>query len=193
MALNVSLADVKVAPDRKVKGEGKARIFTEAELMTLFDSDEGLPTARDRFLFGLCYFSGARISEVLALTMSDIDGNRVTYRSATTKTKENRQALMNAACLELMSRYQLSESGVMMPEQGALFPGRHGRGHMTRFAANDILEATCKRLGLDGASTHSFRRSFITHMFKAGHTPAGIAKYTGHKNLSVLIGYIGDC
>jgi integrase/recombinase XerD len=187
MALSMSLADVKVAPDRKVKGEGKARIFTEAELVALFDSDEGLPTARDRFVFGLCYFTGARISEVLALTVGDIEGNRVTYRSATTKTKENRQALMNAACLELMSRYQLSESGVMMPEQGALFPGRHGRGHMTRFAANDILEATCKRLGLDGASTHSFRRSFITH------TPAGIAKYTGHKNLSVLIGYIGDC
>jgi integrase/recombinase XerD len=63
---------------------------------------------------------------------------------------------------------------------------------MTRFAADDILRATCKRMGLDGASTHSFRRSFVTHMFKAGHTPAGIAKYTGHKNLSVLVGYIGD-
>ncbi len=192
MALSVSLVDVQIAPDRKVKGEGKARIFTEAELVALLDGPNGLPTARDRFLFGLCYFTGARISEVLALTVGDIDGNRVTYRSATTKTNEHRQSLMNAACLELMERYQLSESGVMMPASGALFPGRHGRGHMTRFAADDILGDACKRMGLDGASTHSFRRSFITHMFKAGHTPSGIAKYTGHKNLSVLIGYIGN-
>jgi integrase/recombinase XerD len=192
MALSASLADVQIAPDRKVKGEGKARIFTEAELVALLDGPNGLPTARDRFLFGLCYFTGARISEVLALTVGDIEGNRVAYRLATTKTKDHRQALMNAACLELMERYQLAESGVMMPASGAVFPGRHGRGHMTRFAADDILRATCKRMGLDGASTHSFRRSFVTHMFKAGHTPAGIAKYTGHKNLSVLVGYIGD-
>lgn len=192
MALSVSLADIQVAPDRKVDGEGKARIFTEAELVALLDGPSGLPTARDRFLFGLCYFTGARISEVLALTVGDIDGNRVTYRSSTTKTNEHRQALMNAACLELMERYQLSESGVVMPASGALFPGRHGRGHMTRFAADDILRETCNRMGLDGASTHSFRRSFITHMFNAGHTPAGIAKYTGHKNLSVLLGYIGN-
>ena len=192
MALSVNLADVQIAPDRKVKGEGKARIFTEAELVALLDGPEGLPTARDRFLFGLCYFTGARISEVLALTVGDIEGSRVAYRLATTKTKDHRQALMNAACFELMERYQLAESGVMMPASGAVFPGRHGRGHMTRYAADDILRDTCKRLGLDGASTHSFRRSFVTHMFKAGHTPAGIAKYTGHKNLSVLVGYIGD-
>ncbi len=192
MALSVSLTDVQIAPDRKVKGRNPARIFTEAELELLLDGPNGLPTARDRFLFGLCYFTGARISEVLALTVEDIDGDRILYRSETTKTGENRQALMNAACHELMERYQLSESGVMMPASGAIFPGRHGRGHMTRFAADDILRATCKRLGLDGASTHSFRRSFITHMFRAGHTPRGIAKFTGHQNLSVLLGYISD-
>jgi integrase/recombinase XerD len=191
MALSFSLKTVEVAPDSKNDRHGKAKIFTEAELVALFEGEDGLPTPRDRFLFGLCYFSGARISEVLSLTVGDVVGDVVTYRAGTTKTKTTRQARMNPALVELMEQYQLADRGVMMPATGAIFPGRHGRNHMTRVAADGILRAACERLGIVGASTHSFRRSFITQMYRDGMSPTQIAKYTGHKDLGILAEYIG--
>lgn len=191
MALSFSLKTVEVAPDSKNARHGKAKIFTEDELVSLFEGGDGLPTPRERFLFGLCYFTGARISEVLGLTVDDIVGDQVTYRAGTTKTKETRQAKMNPALVELMQQYELADRGVMMPASGPIFPGRHGRNHMTRVAADGILRAACDRLGIVGASTHSFRRSFVTQMRKDGMTPAQIAKYTGHKDLGVLLEYFG--
>jgi integrase/recombinase XerD len=192
MALDFSLQDLKVSTDSKQARHGKAKILTPDELAALFDGELGLPTPRDRFLFGLCYFTGARIGEVLALTIGDIVGDLVTYRASTTKTGETRQATMCPALVGLMDEYQLADRGVAMPAAGPIFPGRHGRGHMTRVAADGILRAACDRLAIVGASTHSFRRSFVTQMQRDGKTPAQIAKYTGHKSLGVLLEYFGS-
>lgn len=86
-----------------------------------------------------------------------------------------------------------------LPESGDVFPGRHGRGRLTRQGADLVLREACERVGLVGVSTHSFRRSFgawrsqsfMTQMKEEGKTPVQIGEYTGHRNLASLLHYFG--
>ncbi len=72
---------------------------------------------------------------------------------------------------------------------GALFPGMRGRAlTLTRFAADKILKNACKRVKLEGVSTHSFRRTALTMMSSAGIPLRAIQKISGHNDLGALLG-----
>jgi integrase/recombinase XerD len=178
---NFALTDVTVAADRKHHRNGKAKILDPSELSKLF---EALNSDRDRLVFGLSYFTGSRIGEVLSLQVEDIGAGSIVFKADRTKTGESRTAQIIAPLQALLDGYLVEESG-------PLFPGRHGRGQMTRQAADLILREACKDVGLEGVSTHSFRRSFVTALVKEGRTPCQIRKLTGHKSLGSLLEYYG--
>ena len=48
----------------KVDGNGQGKILSQDELRRLFT--EGFLTPRDRALFGICLFTGCRVSEALS-------------------------------------------------------------------------------------------------------------------------------
>jgi len=54
------------------------------------------------------------------------------------------------------------------PAKSAMFPGMHGRGHLSRYMADKILRAAGARIGVEGISNHSFRRTALTQMNNAG-------------------------
>jgi integrase len=58
---------------------------TPDELRLLFT--DGLLTSRDRALFGICLYTGCRVSEALALQTTDIKSGTITFRKSTTKGK----------------------------------------------------------------------------------------------------------
>ena len=62
----------------KVKGNGRAKVLTQAELDRLFT--QGFLTSRDKLLFALAYYCACRISEALALNAEDLAGGIVTLR-----------------------------------------------------------------------------------------------------------------
>lgn len=181
MLLDFTLNQLPVAVDGKNNRSGKAAILKPGQLKELFDE---LSTERDRFLFGICYFTASRITETLKLKREDIVDSTITFRRANTKTKETRQAHMHPTLVSLMQAYE-------MPQQGFIFLGRHGENRLTRQGADWILRRACDRIGLKGVSTHSFRRSFVTQMLAEGKTPAQIQRYTGHKSLGSLLHYMG--
>ncbi len=47
----------------KVKGNGRAKVLSQAELDRLFE--RGLTTPRDKLLFAIAYYCACRVSEVL--------------------------------------------------------------------------------------------------------------------------------
>jgi integrase/recombinase XerD len=55
----------------KINRFGKAEILTPQEITLLFS--EGFVKPRDRALFGICLFTGCRVSEALALKKTDIN------------------------------------------------------------------------------------------------------------------------
>ena len=67
----------------------------------------------------------------------------------------------------------------------------HGSIHtsMSRQAADKALRATCLAAGIEGVSTHSFRRSMAQSAVKRGVPLHVVQRITGHKSL----GSLGEC
>jgi integrase/recombinase XerD len=171
----------------KIDRHDQAKILSSDEIARLFTV--GLKTARDRCLFGVCLYTGTRIAEACSLHTKDvyaIDGSvrpRVTIRKGTTKGKiETRSVPVNPDLRTLLEDYSSSKV--------YLFPGRHGLGHIHPDSADKILRAAFIELGIEGASTHSFRRTCLTQMHREGVPLKVIQKISGHKTLSALQKYL---
>jgi integrase/recombinase XerD len=101
----------------KVAGNGQRKILTPEELKLLFV--KGFVSSRDRALFGICLFTGCRVSEALALQTTDIKGGTLTFRKSTTKGKlKTRVVDIQPGLAQLLAEYPTSP--------GALFPGMRG-------------------------------------------------------------------
>jgi integrase/recombinase XerD len=167
----------------KVAGNGQGKILTPEELRRLFT--DGLRSPRDRALFGICLFTGCRVSEALALQTTDIKGGTLTFRKSTIKGKlKTRVVDIQPGLAQLLAEYQPVKSG-------ALFPGMRGRSvTLTWFAADKILRDACVRVGLQGISTHSLRRTALTQISSAGIPLRVIQEISGHNDLGTLQRYL---
>lgn len=165
----------------KIRGNGRAKILTQAELNRLFE--RGFVTPRDKLLFAITYYCACRVSEALALTTDDVVGSVVTLRKATTKGKSATRTLpMHPKLNEYLEAYK--------PPAQLLFPGRSKDKPLTRAMADLILKAACKRVRVRGASTHSFRRTALTNLSNAGVPIRVIQEISGHKSLTALQRYL---
>ena len=170
----------------KVAGNGQAKILSVAEMQQLFE--HGFKSPRDRALFGICLFTGCRVSEALALKITDIKGGEITFRKSITKGQ------LNTRCVEIQPALaELLEAYTPRPSLDKfLFPGMRGRGagHLSRFMADRILKQACERIGVPGVSTHSFRRTALTQMHNAGVPLRHIQEISGHRDLGTLQLYL---
>ena len=64
------------------------------------------------------------------------------------------------------------------------------KGEAAQSAADKALRQTCETLGMQGVSTHSFRRSFATSALRRGVDLPTIQRVTGHKSLGSLGHYL---
>ena len=171
----------------KINGFGQAKVLTPLELDRLFQW--GFTNNRDRCLFSICLHTGSRISEALALTVKDIRGGQVTLRKMVTKGKKKTR------CIPINEQLQGILSGYIKEYKPTnyLFPGHHNAKtpkQMTRAAADLILKEACLRIGVEGVSTHSFRRTALTMMHNGGVPLRVIQKISGHSSLATLQRYL---
>ena len=168
----------------KVAGNGQGKVLTAAELERLFS--DGLVRSRDRTLFAICLFTGCRISEALALQVTDIKNKTITFRKSTTKGKLKTRTIDIPVPLKgYLDEYHPKEN----PYNQHLFPSRQGKA-LSRSSADKILRAACKRIGVEGVSTHSFRRTALTQMHNAGIPLRHIQEISGHNDLGTLQRYL---
>ncbi len=171
----------------KVKGFGQAKVLSQGELERLFQW--GFTNKRDLCLFSICLHTGCRISEALALTVADVRGGHITLRKIVTKGKKKTRTIpMNERLRAVLDGY-LKE----YKPKSYLFPSHHNAKvpkSMTRAAADLILREACERVGLEGVSTHSFRRTALTQMHNAGVPLRVIQRISGHSSLATLQRYL---
>ena len=169
----------------KVNRNGQAEILSKANLDDLFN----VMPDRYRLLFGICYFTGCRIAEAIQLQRSDVGDRSITFRRQTTKTQKTRTVRINPQLAQIVAEAGLAESGY-------LFPAKSGgqwtmtSGHLTTRAADLVLRKYCDYLGIKGVSTHSFRRTALTHMSSAGVPLRHIQEISGHSSLASLQKYL---
>ncbi len=72
-----------------------------------------------------------------------------------------------------------------------LFPSDHDeKRHITRQAVDHALRLACRKLGLHGVSTHSFRRSALTAASSKGVPLRHLQEISGHASLNMLARYL---
>jgi integrase/recombinase XerD len=175
----------------KIDRHGKAAALTADQFQALL---EAAPSPRYRALWALQRFTAARIGEALALSWADVIGAQVTYRRATTKTKTTRQVPQGPALQAELEAYRqawAAEYGHQPAPSEALFPAAGSTtSPQSRQAADKALRTTCARLGLEGVSLHSFRRTAAQDAVGRGLPLHVVQALTGHKSLGSLGEYL---
>ncbi|MEG4626346.1 tyrosine-type recombinase/integrase [Microcoleus sp. w1-18aA5] len=176
----------------KIEGHGQAKILTQEEIELLFN--EGLQTSRDRTLFGVCLYTACRIAEACSLMVKDIYTNSGAVRSTINFRKANTKGKLQTRTIPVIEDLRsLLISWRSHAGETYLFPGRHSSHHWKHLhtnSADQILREACDRVGIEGASTHSFRRTALTQMSNAGIPLRIIQKISGHSNLEQLQRYL---
>jgi len=167
----------------KNNGNGQAKVLNPSEINRLFKELNKNP--KHACLFAVCYFTGCRISEALFLETADISIETISFRKSITKGKlQTRTVAINPALQRFLDNYHPGKPG-------PFFPGRCNiRQFLGRSAADHILRKACKTVGIDGCSTHSFRRSALTNMYRGGVHVRTIQKISGHSDLGTLQLYL---
>lgn len=169
---------------------GKGKVLTQSEIQLLFA--EGLPNAFYRCLFAIALFSGARINEVCTLLTEDVFDKKGRVRSHLTIRKGNTKAQLGTRTIPIIPDLR-AFLAAYYPEAGNpyLFPGRYNSlGHINSDSAARVLRKACLLIGIEGVSTHSFRRTALTQMSNSGIPLKVISKMSGHHDLSQLSEYL---
>ena len=169
----------------KINRFNRARVLTTAELDALHAH---LPGAH-AVLASLLRRTGARVSEGLQLRWKYVTPSSIVLIAPTVKGKTKTRAIpLHPLLAEELDAWKLVVNPINSEQW--VFPGRHAGEHLTRRGFDHALRKAIEELGLQGTSTHSFRRSFLTSCSQNGVPLRNIQSISGHSNLQVLANYI---
>jgi integrase/recombinase XerD len=141
-----------------------------------------LASIRNRKHHAMCatlYATGLRISELLALHVTDIDSRRMVIRVRQGKGSKDRYVMLSPKLLTLLREYWQAER----PREW-LFPGRLPGRPMNMNSFESICRSLSRQSGLAKQMTpHRLRHSFATHLLEAGVNIRIIQALLGHRSL----------
>ncbi len=177
-------------------GEILPNVLTSDEIRLLLDKyphkEATIRELRDTCMFEMLYGSGLRISELVSLTIIDIDITQQLLR-VRGKGKKERIVPIGSVSLRYLIKY-LAKRKIMINKMEALsdaplFVNQWGR----RISDRHVRRLLHKRLVLMGifkkVSLHSLRHSFATHLLERGADLRSIQELLGHKALSTTEKY----
>ena len=174
----------------------KARILSKQELRRVMDHIATRPHAeRNRALICTMRYAGLRACEAASLKVKDVVDaqgeikNEIYLTPQQTKGKSGRSVLINSKLSKELSGY-LAGMQIISPEQ-SLFPTQ--KNPMRGFTANGISGFFCRLfadVGLEGCSSHGFRREFITTLANNSVAIHAIMSLSGHRRLSSVQEYL---
>ena len=173
----------------KLDRHGQAKVLSQEELHQLFT--HGWKTHRDRALFGICLYTACRINEACTLRTTDVYERLGIVRPEIVFRKGNTKGQLATRCIPVIEDLRLILLDYYpSPRTWFLFPGLNSRGHLHPESASRVFRKACQRVGIIGASTHSFRRTALTEMSNAGIPLRVIQEVSGHRNLEQLQKYL---
>lgn len=175
----------------------QARVLTEPEYKRLLAVVAQRKHAeRDRMALMLSHLAGLRVGEIAGLIMRDLfenDGDvreQLRVRASIAKGGHERVVFLSDRLRREITRYRdalprfserLSDAPLLLTQK------------RTAFSANTLCQLMgqlYRTAGLDGATSHSGRRWFITKLAHSGVSAKVIMTLAGHKHLTTTQRYI---
>jgi len=134
---------------------------------------------------GVAYGAGLRASEVVHLSVTDIDSERRVIRVEQGKGQRDRYAMLSPTLLELLrSWWRHAHAHRQILPGGWLFPGQNPVNPLSTRQLNRAFHRARKAAGIDKAvSLHSLRHAFATHLLEHHEDIRIIQVLLGHKKL----------
>ena len=169
------------------KEERLPAFFYEEELALLFSSCEGndKKSLRDKALLELLYATGIRVSELVSITLKDIDDHLGIVMVMGKGRKERYVPFGSFAQAALDAYLELSRPILMKQKKhDMLFVNLRG-DPLTDGGVRHILNMMMERASLhSNIYPHMIRHSFATHLLASGADMRTVQELLGHTHLS---------
>ena len=189
----VAIAKLWLGKDTMAK---QAKTLNQNEIRKVLDyTATRKHSTRNRCLLYTTFLSGMRVGEVATLRYSDVvnvDGtikNEIRLSAQNTKTNEARTVFVNDKLRKEFEKY----IAVYKPSNPTVKFFYSQKRDSCGFSPNTLTQFfhyLYKRAGVDGASSHSGRRTFITNLATQGVSVRVLMSLAGHKNISTTQCYI---
>ena len=136
---------------------------------------------RDRAIVELMYSTGARVSEVVAIDLDEVDDSGlIRVRGKGSKERVvpiGSFAMRSIQAYLVRARPALNQSGAT-----ALFLNKRG-SRLSRQSIWDLVQRSGEAIGLD-VSPHALRHSFATHLIEGGADVRVVQELLGHASVA---------
>lgn len=139
---------------------------------------------RDRFLLTLGINTGLRISDIVKLRVQDVL-NRVYVDVVEEKTEKVRRIDLTGIS-DVVAVYCLD-----LPTHAYLFPSRKGDAPISTTQAYRVLAKAGDWIGRKDIGTHTMRKTYGYHVYKATKDIVGLMEDFGHATQAITKRYIG--
>lgn len=171
---------------------GLPKPLSEAQVGALLDAVDGDAPVdrRDRVILEVLYGTGLRISELVGLSLGDLDLEASLLRAFGKGSKERVVPIGGPARAALEAWLAPGGRPELVPvrwarrgDEEALLLNRRG-GRLTRQSAWNIVKTYGARVGLSDLSPHVLRHSCATHMVDHGADIRAVQELLGHASIS---------
>jgi len=174
----------------------QAKLLTDTEFKRLTAVINSLryPT-RNHTIVALSFYAGLRACEIAALKVSDVydpDGNvkdTIYLSSSQTKGSDSCTVLVNSKLQKQLSKYAEQYPQYMTKLDSKLVFSAKRRGFSAQTIVN-LFRRLYASAGIQGASSHSGRRQFVTKLADQGINARLVQTLARHKHLSTTQRYI---
>lgn len=144
---------------------------------------------RDKAIFELLYGTGIKASEIISLTLSDVNFN---YNILTCRNAKKERLIPFGKQASLALKHYLAEGRDLFLSKEAtdiLFLSQQGCG-LTRQGFWKIIKGYGTKLGLSDINPQMLRHSFAMHLIENGANVATVGEMLGYADSSQAYGYI---
>ena len=142
------------------------------------------------------YFLAGRVGETTSIRVRNIKPQEglITLEKSSTKCKETRQIPIPLKLMDSLRRWVSSNS--LEDDDFIFFTSSRNTKHapgakqISNQSVDEVFIKTFDWIGVEGATSHSFRRSRLTHLMQKNWNVREIMDISGHKNLHSLQQYL---
>lgn len=158
--------------------------LSESEINALLDApdtttENGLLA---RAILELLYATGLRVSEVVALRLSEIDWEAGTLICQGKGSKQRRVPIGKSA-LRWLNFYRLQRAALTGEKWPNLFLNSRG-GPLTRGHIAQLVKRYAAQAGLVNVTPHTLRHTYATHLMQGGADVRSVQLLLGHSDIN---------